>query len=199
MNRTALIRDARAGSAEALGQLLESYRNLLRVLARASLDGALGAKVDASDVAQEALLKAHQRFEQFRGESEGEVVAWLKRILANNVADARRRFAANEGRDLAREQPLEALLDRSSAALGSLLAANGPTPSEDAERGERAVRLADALERLPAEYRDALILRSLQELEWGEVGRRMGRSAGAARMMWGRALRQLGRLLEADA
>lgn len=196
MDPNALIRDAREGRGQALEDLLEPYRSLLKVLARTSLDGALGAKADASDIAQETLLKAHQRFDQFRGESEGELVSWLKRILANNLADLHRRFSGNEGRSLAREQSLEILLDRSSHALAGLVPAKGPTPSEGAAREERAVLLAEALEHLSPEYREALILRSLQELEWSEVGRRMRRSPGAVRMLWGRALRELGRLLE---
>jgi RNA polymerase sigma-70 factor (ECF subfamily) len=192
------IRAVREADGQGLAELLEPYRRLLRLLARTSLDGALGAKADASDVVQETLMKAHQRFGQFHGGSEPELVAWLKRILANNIADLHRRFYANDGRAIAREQSLDALLDRSSDALARLLPRDRATPSQGAAERERVVLLADAIERLEADHREVLVLRSIQELEWSEVGRRTGRTADAARGMWGRALRELGRLMESD-
>ncbi len=197
MDPSARIRAVRAGDRESLAGLLESYRSLLRLLARSSLDGALAAKADASDLVQETLLKAHQRFDQFQGASEPELVAWLRRILARTIADLHRRFQGNEGRALDREQSLDALLDRSSQAAANLLPANGASPSQGAAARERAVLLADVLERLPAAHRDVIVLRSIQELEWSEVGRRTGRTAEAARVMWGRAVRELGRAMQA--
>ncbi len=188
----------RAADGQGLAELLEPYRHFLRLLARTSLDGALGAKADASDVVQETLLKAHQRFGQFHGGSEPELVAWLKRILVNTIADLHRRYYANDGRAIAREQSLDALLDRSSDALARLLPTDRATPSHGAAERERVVLLASAIERLEADHREVLVLRSIQELEWTEVGRRTGRTADAARGMWGRALRELGRLMEGD-
>jgi RNA polymerase sigma-70 factor (ECF subfamily) len=190
-----LIRAVRAGDRRALDGLLESYRHLLRLLARASLDGALGGKADASDVVQDTLIRAHDRFDQFRGSTEGELVAWLKRILSHTVVDVHRRFLGNGGRALVRERSLDALLDRPSRALDGLLPANATTPSQGAATRERSVLLAEALETLPPDHREVVVLRSLRELEWGEVGRLMGRSPDAARVMWGRAVRGLGRAL----
>jgi RNA polymerase sigma-70 factor (ECF subfamily) len=192
---SAAIRAVRSGDRRALEGLLESYRHLLRLLARASLDGALGGKADASDVVQDTLIRAHERFDQFRGSSEGELVAWLKRILANNVADAHRRFLGNGGRALVRERSLDALLDRPSRALDGLAPAHATTPSQGAAARERSVLLADALETLPPDHREVVVLRSLRELEWSEVGRLMGRTPDAARVMWGRAVRGLGRAM----
>jgi RNA polymerase sigma-70 factor (ECF subfamily) len=192
------IRAVRTAEGLGLADLLEPYRPFLRLLARTSLVGALGGKADASDVVQETLLKAHAKFGQFRGGTEPELVAWLKRILANNVADLHRRYYANDGRAIAREQSLEALLDRSSDAIARLLPRDRSTPSQGAAERERTVLLADAIERLEPDHREVLVLRSIQELEWSEVGRRTGRSPDAARGMWGRALRELARLMEGD-
>ena len=75
-----LIGDARRQAPGALDRLLESYRNYLRLLARTGIDASLRGKADASDLVQETLIKAHQHFEQFQGQTEAELIAWLRRI-----------------------------------------------------------------------------------------------------------------------
>jgi RNA polymerase sigma-70 factor (ECF subfamily) len=190
------IRDARRDRPEALDRLLESYRNYLKLLARTGIKDALRGKADPSDLVQETLLKAHQRFGQFRGQTEAELVAWLRQILARNLADLARRFRGAAARQVAREQSLEDVLAASSAALGNLIAGAGPSPSQSAQRRELGVVLADALAELSADHHEVLVLRSLDELEWEEVGQRMGRSPGAARMLWARALKELRPLIE---
>jgi RNA polymerase sigma-70 factor (ECF subfamily) len=69
-----LLRLARAGDDSARGQLLELYRNYLALLARLQIGRRLQGKVDASDLVQEAFLKAHRHFKQFHGNSEGELL-----------------------------------------------------------------------------------------------------------------------------
>jgi RNA polymerase sigma-70 factor (ECF subfamily) len=148
--------------------------------------------VDASDVAQETLLAAFTDFAQFRGASEGELLAWLRGILAHRLAMAVRRYRGTAARDLDRERALVGALDRSSIALGNLLPDRGPTPSQHAVRRERSVMLADALEALPCADREVVTLRIFRHLTWEEVAREMGRSADAVRMTWTRAVRKLG-------
>jgi RNA polymerase sigma-70 factor (ECF subfamily) len=192
-----LIEEARQASPKALDDLLSSYRNYLKLLARTGIDASLQGKADASDVVQETLLKAHEHFGQFRGRSEAELTAWLRQILARSLADLTRRFRAAQGRQVGRERSLEDMLGASSAALGNLLADRGPSPSQSAQRRELAVVLADALADLDADYREVLILRSLQERDWDTIARQMGRSPGAVRLLWGRALKQLRPRIEA--
>jgi RNA polymerase sigma-70 factor (ECF subfamily) len=191
-----LIEQARRKEPQALDNLLDSYRNYLRLLARTGLDAALNAKADPSDLVQETLLKAHQKFAQFRGQSEGELIAWLRQILANNLADLGRRYHVAGTPQLGREQSLEQALDASSNALNRLLARDVQSPSASAERREMAVVLADALAELSPDHREVLVLRSLQERDWDEVATLLGRSPGAVRMLWARALKQLRPLIE---
>src|ERR687885_927392 len=93
-----LLREARAGGAVPLGQLLELYRRYLALLARVQIGQRLQGKVDASDLVQETFLEAHRHFARFRGASEAEVVRWLRQILAAKLADLLRRYLGTPGR-----------------------------------------------------------------------------------------------------
>src|SRR5262245_28354301 len=112
------------------------FRNYLRFLARLQLDPRLKGKVDPSDVVQQTLLEAHASRSQFRGGTEAEWLAWLRRMLAHNLADALRAFTQAK-RDLVREQPLADALQASSARLERWLADDRPAPPEQAARHER--------------------------------------------------------------
>jgi RNA polymerase sigma-70 factor (ECF subfamily) len=190
-----LIDRARRDEPGALDRLLASYRNYLRLLARTGLDASLQGKADPSDLVQDALLKASVCFGQFRGASDAELAAWLRQILARCLADFVRRYRAGSRR-AGREQSLEELLDRSSQAMGRVLATDANSPSASAQRRDLGVVLSDALAELGEEQREVIVLHHLEGLGWDEVGRRMGRSAGAVRMLWARALRQLRPLLD---
>jgi RNA polymerase sigma-70 factor (ECF subfamily) len=188
-----LIRRCRAGEGRAREQLFDRYQAYLQALARAQLGRHLRAKCDPSDVVQQTLLEAHRDFGTFQGTREAELLAWLRRILAHNLFNEARRFTAQQ-RDAAREVSLEQVragVEHSSMALGRGLAAGTPSPSQLAAQRESAVRLADALARLPEDYQTVLLLRVFEELPAEEVAQRMGRSAGAVRMLQMRALMAL--------
>jgi RNA polymerase sigma-70 factor (ECF subfamily) len=152
----------------------------------------LQGKADASDIVQETFLDAHRGFARFAGGTEAELLAWLRRILAARVADLLRRYLGAQGRDVRLERELSAELDdRSSALLGPELAASISSPSQQADRREQAVLLAEALARLPDDYREALVLRHLEGLTFPEVARRMGRSQDSVEKLWLRGLARL--------
>jgi RNA polymerase sigma-70 factor (ECF subfamily) len=88
---------------------------------------------------------------------------------------------------------------QSSEALGLALAQVASSPSHQAAEREQAVLFADALARLPADYREVIILRHLQRLKFAEIATRMGRSSGAVRMLWTRAIEQLRQCLESPS
>ncbi len=192
-----MIEDAREAQSGALDRLLESYRNYLRLVARAGIDPALRVKADASDLVQETLMKAHQNFDQFQGRTEPELAAWLRQILARNLADLARRYRATGTRGVSREHSLDDVFHPSSRALGSLLATNGHSPSQSAQRREMGVVLADAMAELTADYREVIVLRTLEGRGWDEVARAMDRSSDAVRVLWARALKKLRPLIEA--
>jgi RNA polymerase sigma-70 factor (ECF subfamily) len=191
-----MIQQARGTDPVAVAGLLETFRNYLRLLARTGIGPALQGKADPSDVVQDTLLKAHQNFGQFHGRSEAELASWLRQILARNVLDLGRRFSGAAARDVGRERSLEAALDASSQALGNVVAAARSSPSAAAQRRELSLVLADALADLSPDYREVIILRSIEERDWDDVAARMGRSLGAVRMLWARALKELRPLLE---
>jgi len=180
-----------APSPDAGAARLERFRAYLRLLARLQLHPHLRAKLDPSDLAQQTLVQAFQALAQFRGETDAELAAWLRRILARNLAHALRDHGRAR-RDVGREQSVEQALAASSAQL----AAGGPSPSEQAVFNEQALRLADALARLPEAQREALVMEHWQGCSLEEIGRHMGRSRAAVAGLIKRGVSRLRELLE---
>jgi RNA polymerase sigma-70 factor (ECF subfamily) len=169
---------------------LERFRSYLLLLARVRLDPMVRAKVGASDVVQQTLLEAHRDFARFRGQTVGEQAAWLRQILARNLANVLRDLRRDK-RDVAREQPLQAALDESASRVEAWLAAEQSSPSQQAERHERAVRLAEALAALPESQREAIVLRHWQGCSLVEIGERLGCTTAGVTGLLHRGLRNL--------
>ena len=174
---------------------LEQYRKYLLMLARVQLDPRLREKLDASDVVQQTMLEAHREQQRFRGRTEGERVAWLRQILAHNLADALRGFHRAK-RDIARERSIEQALDQSSARLEAWLAAEQSSPSQKAMRNEQLLQLAEALETLPEAQREAVELHYWQGWPLAEIGKHLGRSVPAVAGLLQRGLKKLRRHLQ---
>src|SRR5262245_15943366 len=192
-----LIADARQGGSEKLGSLLELYRNYLYLLARTQIDLHLQARCNPSDVVQETFLQACRHFQQFRGQSEKELIRWLRTILLNNLSRVVEQQVLTKKRSVRREISLEKyrdLLHQSSAHFDDALISNLIPPSAEAEQREQAALVADQLARLPVPYRDVIILRNLEGLSFDEVARRLNRSTGAVRVLWLRALERFRQL-----
>ena len=184
------IQAARQGSQEALAWLLEECRPYLLLIANDELDSGLRPKVGASDLVQDSVLEARQDFPRFRGITQEELLAWLRRILCHNLADARRRFQETARRQLRQEESLDA---DSAAALREKLVDDTSSPPEQAAAREQEEALESALARLPEDYQRVLELRYDQGRSFAEVGAAMGRSEAAAKKLWLRAVRRLRR------
>jgi RNA polymerase sigma-70 factor (ECF subfamily) len=169
---------------------LERFRPYLLLLARQQLGRQSQARLAPSDVVQQTLLDAHRQRGQFRGTTDAERAAWLRRMLACNLADAFRHLGRGK-RDAARERSLEQELDQSSARLGSCLAADEASPSEEAVRHEEAVRVAAVLAALPEANREAVVLRYYEGLPLDEISARLGRTPAAVAGLLKRGLKQL--------
>jgi RNA polymerase sigma-70 factor (ECF subfamily) len=174
---------------------LERFRSYLLLLARVRLDPMVRAKVGASDVVQQTLFDAHRDLAQFRGRTVAEQAAWLRQILARNLANVVRDLRRDK-RDLAREQPLQAALDESASRLEAWLAAEQSSPSQRVERQERAVRLAEALAALPENQREAVVLRHWHGCSLAEIGERLGCTTAAVTGLLHRGLRKLRQQLQ---
>jgi RNA polymerase sigma-70 factor (ECF subfamily) len=175
-------------------QPLERFRSYLLLLARRQLAGRAPSRLDASDLVQQTLLEAHQQRDLFRGASDAERAAWLRQILANNLADAQRALHRGK-RDVSRERSLEADLEGSSLLLADCLAGQGSSPSLQARRHEEAVRLAEALAQLPEAQAEALVLQHWHGLTLAQIGERLDRTPVAVAGLLKRGLQRLRELL----
>ncbi len=197
-NLDQLLALARKHQGEHLGALLDLYRNYLRLLAQTQIDLHLQGRVDPSDLVQETMLEAFRDFGQFRGETEGQLLAWLRRILLHNLARVVEKQLLTRKRDARREVSLDRLvanMEQSSNRIDAALVSQATSMSSHLRQREQAIVLADQLARLKADYRNVLVLRNLEGLSFEAIAGRMGRSAGAVRMLWLRALDRLKQLL----
>jgi RNA polymerase sigma-70 factor (ECF subfamily) len=179
-----LLRRAREGSREALGLLLGGCGERLLALIRLRLGPSLRQRVESRDVLQATFLKALLHIDGFRGDRRESLMAWLARIAQNEVRD----LAAFHGRQRRQADQTVALggsqdMDRLAAGLRS--------ETSRIALGERSTRLVAALEALPREHREVILLRHFEELPFAEVAPRMGRSADACRMLLARAMAAL--------
>jgi RNA polymerase sigma-70 factor (ECF subfamily) len=194
-----LLRDAREGDAEPVGQLLHLHRNYLLVLATTQFDRRLRRRLSPSDLVQETMLAAHRDFGQFRGHSEPQFLAWLRQILIHCLHRAIETHLKAKMRDVRCEVSIEQLavaLDRSNARLSDLLVDKAPSPGAPMRQRESAVHFANQLAMLRPDYREVIIMRNLQGFSFDEIAGRMKRNPGAVRMLWLRAVDKLKRITE---
>jgi len=200
-NADELLTRALAGSSEYFGQLLDLYRNYLKLLVMSQLERRLQARVSPSDVVQDTFLEANRDFSAFRGTTTNEFRAWLRKILVNNLHRVVEQHVLTKKRDVRREVSIEAMansLERSTVRLEAILADPNSSPSANVRQQEMQVLLADQLAGLPEDYREVILLRHIEALPFDEVARRMERTAGATRMLWLRAIETLRNRMQED-
>jgi len=185
------LAQARQGSQEAAGKLIDSYREYLLAISNHELPEALRAKVGDSDLAQEAILEAFENFRQFRGETEAEFLVWLRQILHSALNTFIRAYRDSRKRQVSRERPLHDAEGRAAFSLPG-----GQSPEAELSRQEDAIALELAVILLPQCYQEVLKLRFKDRLSFRETGSQMGISEEAARKLCVRALGELGKHLK---
>ncbi len=175
---------------------LDRFRDYLRALARIQVAARpwLAGKLDASDLVQNSLLKAHAARDQFRGITPAEMAGWLRTVLARTLANELRAFGQAK-RDVGAERSLDADLDASAGRLDAWLAADHTSPSERAGRRERADALAAAVAGLPPEQREVVLLKHCDGLALADIAARTGKTPAAVAGLLRRGLARLRELL----
>lgn len=194
-----LLGAARAGDLASLGPLLECYRSYLLSWAYEQLDPRLQVRCSASDVVQETFLEAFRDFAGFQGAARPEFLAWLRRIMINNLLRAAEKHRGAQLRSVNRElRPdcLDAVAAPSGAVLQATLANSGPSPRSKVSGLEQSEILFSTLAELSPDHRQVLVLRHLQGLPFKDVAQQMGRTSVAARGLWVRAMDELRRRLK---
>ena len=164
---------ARAGKTAARDALFDRLRPRLVLWAASRMSAALRAKYEPEDVAQEVLLAMHRSLDRFEGDSDRAFKAWLFTVAENRIRDL-----VDSANALKRRTPEPRTVMQTSPSMG-------------AARNEMTEKLREAILRLPDDYRRVIQLRRFEELDTGEVGRRMERSANAVRILYFRAISAL--------
>jgi RNA polymerase sigma-70 factor (ECF subfamily) len=167
----------------------QRFRAYLALLARQQVGRELPGKLDLSGVVQQTLLEAHQSSRVAELET-GQRLTWLRTALARNLTDELRRLRADR-RNAGRDQSIDAALEASAASLAGWLAADQSTPSQQTDRAEQLLRLADAVAALPDGQRQAIEMHYFQSRPVAEVAAVLDRSPIAVAGLLKRGLRQL--------
>lgn len=183
----ALVEQARQGSAEALGWLLEHYRPYLLQISFEELDSDLRPKESPSDLVQKSFLEASQGFADFQGSSPEGLKGWLRQILLNNVRDAREHYNTDK-RQLGRE--VGELSEKFTAGFPDEVT----PPSQVAIRNEQAQELEAGLAKLDDNARRLIVLRHQEGRSFTEIADALNITEHAARKRWARAVEELRRL-----
>ena len=192
-----LLNQAARGDPSAVQTLLAQHRDRLRAMVRLHMDGRLAARIDPSDVVQEALMEATAKLPDYLAKRALPFYPWLRRLAWEKLVKLHERHLHADKRSVLREEAgAPKLPDGSVLNLARRLAARGPSPSEQLMHQEMCERVRSALARLPEIDREVLALRYLEELSTAEVAAVLLISEAAVKMRHRRALDRLSRLLE---
>jgi RNA polymerase sigma-70 factor (ECF subfamily) len=191
-----LLRRAGTGDRVARDQLLDRFRHRLRQAVAYRLDRRLAARVDPSDVVQDALADAIGKLEGFLRERPLPFYPWLRQLALERLVELHRRHVQAQKRSVTREagRPLP-LTDESTATLAERLVAVGAGPVGEVLRDELRDRVQAALTRLPDRDREVLVLRHLEQLSVREMAAVLGVREGAVKTRHLRALQRFRDLL----
>jgi RNA polymerase sigma-70 factor (ECF subfamily) len=189
----ALVERARAGDAQALNEIFARHRDRLHRMVEMRLDRRLQARVDASDVVQDAYLEVAERLPEYLRNPELPLFLWLRLVVGERLATLHRHHLGTQMRDAGREVSLyrQALPTASSAALAAQLLGRHTSPTQAAVRAERMLRIQEALNTLDPLDREVLTLRHFEQLTRAETAQVLGITEAAAAKRYIRALKRL--------
>jgi RNA polymerase sigma-70 factor (ECF subfamily) len=192
-----LLERAGHGDASARQQLLADHRARLRHMVAVRLDRRIAARVDPSDVVQEALAEAAGKLSDYLRQRPVPFYPWLRRLAWERLVKLHRHHIHASKRSVTREQ-LSTLPDESVDELARRLAATGTSPSGHVVRLEQHARVRAALDQLPERDREVLVLRYLEQLSTAEVAAVLGITTGAVKVRHLRALERIRAVLADD-
>ncbi|HNU26969.1 MAG: sigma-70 family RNA polymerase sigma factor [Planctomycetes bacterium] len=176
---------------------LERFRSYLQFLADEQVNLRFRRKFDPFDVVQDTLLKAHRSLDRFRGKTDVQIAAWLRKILTRSLYNAVRDHQCAR-RDLRREKSIEELLARSSATLETFSNLARFSPSSLAAKNERLLNVADAFAVLPDDQRRALTMKYAHGLSLAQIAKGMNRSVPSVAGLLRRGLHTLRARLKSE-
>jgi RNA polymerase sigma-70 factor (ECF subfamily) len=188
-----LLQRAKRGDKAAFDELFKRHRTRLRQAIAMRLDRRLAARVDASDVLQEAHLEAFKRLPKYLEKQDMPFYLWLNWIAREKVLAFHRRHIGADKRALGHEVAFMPMA--SSAQFASGLLGRSPSPSQELARAELAEQLRMALSQLNQDERDLILWRHFERLTALEVAQLLQISEAAASKRYIRALERLRRLL----
>src|SRR5262245_32562280 len=188
-----LIGRAQSGDQNALNSLLQRYRDRLCRMVEMRLDTRLQARLDASDVVQDAYVEVSGRLEEYLRDPKLPFFLWLRLVVGERLMKLHRHHLGTQMRDAGREVSLYrgALPAASSAALAAQLLGRHTSPTQAIVRAERILRLQEALNALDPVDREIVSLRHFEELTAAESAQVLGIEESAAAKRYFRALRRL--------
>ncbi len=195
-----LLKGAKEGDGDAVNRLMDRHRVAVRRLIQMRLDKALTSRVDASDVVQDVLFEASRRMDDYISNPTMPFHLWLRQLAKDRIIDMHRRHRTAQRRSVDREQHIASLGndDRSAADLMTLLKDAELTPAAATVRKEMEQRFLEALNELPDDDRELILMRHFEHLGNSEVAEALGLSAPAAGMRYLRAIRRLREALGTD-
>jgi len=194
-----LVEQARNGDSGARIELMEHHRSRLRQMVSLRLDPRLAARVDPSDVVQEALAAAYPRLDEYLRSSPLPFYPWLRQFAWDRLLQFHRRHVAARRRSVTREEAWQpGLSSESVLLLSQRLLARGSSPSNHVIRQELRDRLQAALAQLAPSDREVLVMRNLEQMPAVEIAAVLGIKEGTVRVRHLRALERLRILLDLD-
>ena len=192
-----LIQIARSGDKNALDDLFRRYGDRLLAIIRMRLGRKLRARMESVDILQEAMAAGVRGIQYVDFASEGAFLHWMTKVCENRIRDLADHLQAQK-RDVNRETPLEQMLPKTDTVFGPIAElCHKNTPSLVAVKRENVIMLEEAIDKLPVEQKEAIILVRYEGLSYAEAGKKLQRSSDAVRMLVARAIVSLGKTMSA--